>query len=465
MSSEQGFVHPYIPNAALAPRRKILEAIGVDGVEAVYDSIPSELRLGRPLDLPSPIRGEQQLRRHVEQLLRKNAHCGEYLSFLGGGCWPHYVPAVCDEIANRGEFLTAYGAWPYSDHGKYQALFEYQSLVGELVGMDVVTAPTYDAGCAAGSGLLMACRLTGRSKILVSATIGADRLSQLRGFTRPVAQLVPVAHDPVTGLLDLNDLEAKLSVEVAAVYFEAPSYLGIIETDAPAIVRLTHCYGAMAVVGVDPSSLGVLAPPGDYGADIAVGGLQPLGIHMQGGGGSAGFIACRDEARVVAELPTYLISIVPTLEGDGFGFGVSTMERTSYDKREAATDYYGTTQWLWGITAGVYLSLMGAQGMAELGTGIMRRSQYAAKRLGRIPGVAAPKLKAPFFKEFVVGFDGTGKTVAEINSRLLDGGIFGGRPLNKEFREMGESALYCVTELHSQADIDRLAAQIEEILR
>ena len=195
-----------------------------------------------------------------------------------------------------------------------------------------------------------------------------ERLAVILNYCEPEAmgshiEVVPVAHDPVTGLLDLNDLEAKLSVEVAAIYFEAPSYLGIIETEAPAIVRLTHCYGAMAVVGVDPSSLGVLAPPGDYGADIAVGGLQPLGIHMQGGGGSAGFIACRDEARVVAELPTYLISIVPTLEGDGFGFGVSTMERTSYDKREAATDYYGTTQWLWGITAGVYLSLIGAQGL------------------------------------------------------------------------------------------------------
>jgi glycine dehydrogenase subunit 1 len=465
MSSAQGFVHPYIPNAAAAPRRRILDALGVESVEAVYDSIPNNLRLNRALDLPAPIRAEQQLRRHVEALLRKNTYCGESLSFLGGGCWPHYVPAVCDEIAGRGEFLTAYGAWPYSDHGKYQALFEYQSLVGELVGMDVVTAPTYDAGCAAGSALLMACRLTGRSKILVSGAIAADRRSQLRGFTRPVAQLAPVAWEPATGLVNLGDLKAKLSAEVAAVYFETPSYLGVLETQAPTIVGLAHRHGAMAVVNVDPSSLGVLAPPGEYAADIVVGSLQPLGVHMQGGGGAAGFIACRDEPRVVTELPTYLISVVPTLEGDGFGFGVSTMERTSYDKREAATDYYGTTQWLWGIVAGVYLSLMGPQGMVELAEGIMRRTQYAAQRLGRIAGVSAPKLTGPFFKEFVVDFGDTGKTVAEINRRLLDRGIFGGAPLNEDFRALGESALYCVTEQHSQADIDWLAANIEEIIQ
>ena len=465
MATDAGFVHPYIPNAAPVPRRKILDVLGLADADTLYDAIPEELRLRRPLDLPAPIRSEQELRRHIEGILARNAHCGSHLSFLGGGCWQHYVPAVCDEIAGRGEFLTAYGAWPYSDHGKYQAMFEYQSLLGELVGMEVVTTPTYDAGCATGSALLMACRLTGRSEILVAGTLSLERSSQLRGFTKAAAEVSMISYDSATGTMDLNALEALLSDDTAAVYFEVPSYLGTLEGKARTIAELAHRRGALVVVGVDPSSLGVLAPPSAYGADIVVGELQPLGMHMLGGGGLAGFIACPDDPVMVAELPTYLISLVRSEEGNGFGFGVSTMERTSYDKREAATDYYGTTQWLWGIVAGVYLSLLGPHGMRELGLGIVQRSQYAADRLGRIPGVSAPHLAAPFFKEFVVDFTGTGRTAAEINRHLLRRAIFGGKPLRREFPELGESALYCVTELHRAEDIERLASAVEEAIR
>jgi glycine dehydrogenase subunit 1 len=465
MPSDDGFIHPYIPNAAPATRRRMLQAIGLGSAEDLYDSIPEPVRLRRPLDLPQPILAEQSLRRHLEDILRKNRHCGEALSFLGGGCAQHYVPAVCDEVAARGELLTAYGAWPYSDHGRFQAMFEYQSLLGELVGMEVVSTPTYDGGCAASSAALIACRLTGRREILVPDAMSPDRLSQLRGFTKPVARVTTVAHDAKTGLLDLADLKAKLGSATAVVLFETPGHLGAIEIQAPEIVDAAQRAGAMAVVAVDPISLGVLAAPGDYGADIVVGDLQPLGIHMNGGGGLAGFIATRDEQRIVTELPTFLVSIVPTEKGEGFGFGVSTMERTSYDKREAATDYYGTTQWLWGMIAGVYLSLLGPKGMAELGQGIMQRSQYAAQRLGAIKGVEAPLLSAPFFKELVVGFDGTGKSAAAVNRALLERGIYGGRPLKPDFPALGESALYCFTEMHSQADIDRLADAIAEIVR
>jgi glycine dehydrogenase subunit 1 len=465
MTAPDAYVHPYIPNTAPAARRLMLDAIGVPDAAALYGSIPEELRLHRPLALPPPLRSEHELRRHLDGLLTRNRHCGERLSFLGGGCWQHQVPAVCDEIAGRGEFLTAYGAWPYSDHGKFQAMFEYQSLLGELVGMEVVSTPTYDGGCAAGSALLMACRVTGRSRLLLASTLRADRLSQLRGFTGPAATLDVIRHDPATAALDLADLEAKLSADIAAVYFEVPGYLGTLEPHAAEIVALAHRHGALAVVGVDPSSLGVLRAPGDYGADIVTGELQPLGIHMQAGGGQAGFIACRDEAHTVAELPTFLISMVPTADGSGFGFGVSTMERTSYDTREHATDYYGTTQWLWGITAGVYLALMGPRGMAEIDAGIMQRAQYAAARLGRIRGVSSPRLAGPFFKEFVVGFDGTGKTVEQINTHLLAHGIFGSASLRRKFPAWGESALYCVAEIHTAADIERLARAIEEAVR
>jgi glycine dehydrogenase subunit 1 len=456
MPKDGGYVHPYIPNSGAAVRKRMLDAIGVSSAADLYDAIPEGLKLRRPLDLPPPIKSEYALRRHVEGILAKNKSCAELLNFRGAGCWQHYVPAICDEINRRGEFLTAYAGWTYSDHGKFQAIFEYQSLVGELVGLEVVSAPTYDWGAAADSAVAMACRITGRRQILVSANMDRARLSQMRGFTSPVATIVEVAIDRKSGELDRKDFAAKLSTDTAAVYIEVPSALGIVDGGAPGIVKRTHAKGALAVVGVDPSSLGVLEAPGAYGADLVVGELQPLGMHMYGGGGQAGFIASRDEPRFVEEYPSFLVSLTRATGTGEFGFGVGTLERTSYNKRHAATDYYGTTQWLWGITAAVYLSLMGPQGMRELGEGIIQRAAYAAERIGRIKGVKAPLFTGAFFKEFVVNFDRTGKTVAQINKRLLRQDIIGGKDLSHAFPVLGQSALICVTEIHDRADIDRL---------
>jgi glycine dehydrogenase subunit 1 len=458
-----GLVHPYIPNAAPGPRRRLMKEVGIRDLAALYDSIPNDIKLKGPLKLPTRIESEHELRKHVEGILAKNKSCQDLLNFRGAGCWQHFVPAVCDEINGRGEFLTSYGGFPYSDHGKYQALFEYQSLIGELVGLEVVGTPTYDWGAAADSAVLMACRVTGRDHVLVPATASPERLEQMRGFTKPVATIELVRCDPKTGLMDLADLKAKASECTGAVYFEQPGYLGIIETQAPEIAKIAKAAGAKTVVGVDPISLGVLESPGDYGADLVVGELQPLGVHMYGGGGVAGFIASRDDEAMVAEHPSFLISISPAADQGQFGFGVSTMERTSYDKRHDSTDYYGTTQWLWGITAAVYLSLIGPRGLAELGEGIMQRSAYAAGRINRIKGVTAPVHASPFFKEFVVNFDRTGKTVAAVNRALKRRGILGGKDLSMEFPTLGQSALYCITEIHGKDEIDALAAALKEV--
>src|SRR5262245_19798244 len=169
MSRNGGYAHPYIPNSGAAIRKRMLKAIGVGSVDELQDAIPKNLKLKRPRDLPAPIQSEHGLRRHVEGILAKNKSCAELLNFRGAGCWQHYVPAICDEINRRGVFLTAYAGWTYSDHGKFQAIFEYQSLVGELVGLEVVSAPTYDWGAAADSAAAMACRITGRKRILVPA--------------------------------------------------------------------------------------------------------------------------------------------------------------------------------------------------------------------------------------------------------------------------------------------------------
>jgi glycine dehydrogenase subunit 1 len=211
--------------------------------------------------------------------------------------------------------------------------------------------------------------------------------------------------------------------------------------------------------------LGVLNPPADYGGDIACGDIQPLGIHMNYGGGHGGFIASQDDPRIVMEFPSRLFGIAPTVVDGEYGFGDVAYERTSFALREEGKEWVGTAAALWGITAAVYLALMGPQGMREIGLGIMQRVRYAMKMFAEIPGLRLPFEKTPHFTEFVVNFDRTGKTVAAINQRLLEQGIFGGKDLSGEFPELGQSALFCVTEVHTQSDIDRLVAALSEVVK
>jgi len=282
MSQGEHTVHPYIPNSVPGVKREMLREIGASDIEDLFAQIPEHLRYRQKLRLPEPLISECELRRDVEGLLSQNRTCSDYLSFLGAGCWQHYVPAVCDEIANRAEFLTAYAGEPYEDQGRFQALFEYESMMGELLDMEVVNVPTYDAAQAAATSLRMAARITGRSTALIPRIIDPDKLSIIRNYCRPHMEVKLVDYDPETGELDLDDLQAWLSGNTAAVYFENPSYLGFIERQVDDIADIAHRAGALLVVGVDPISLGVLSPPSHYGADIVCGDIQPLGIHMTG---------------------------------------------------------------------------------------------------------------------------------------------------------------------------------------
>lgn len=465
MSQKKPIVYPYIPNSVPAIKAEMLKAINARDIDELYASIPDSLRLKKPLNLPEPFLSEYALRRHVEGLITKNNYCGEYLSFLGAGCYQHYVPSVCDEVGGRGEFLTAYAGDPWEDHGRFQSLFEFASMMGELLEMDAVNVPTYDGFQAAATSLRMAARINGRSEVLVSAGISADKLSKLRDYLKPHVAITLVDTDPATNQLDLAALKAAMSDRVAAVYFENPTYLGVIEAEGAAIAEIAHAGGAQCVVYADPTSLGVLAPPSAYGADIACGDIQSLGIHMQYGGGHGGFIATRDEESYVRQYPSRLFGITSTGVDGEYGFGDVAFERTSFAEREQGNEWVGTASGLWAIIAGVYMALMGPQGFAELGEGIMQRAAYAIQRIGRIKGVKAPVFEAAHFKEFAVNFDETGKTVAGINKALLAHGIFGGKDLSAEFPALGQSALVCITEIHTKDDIDRLAAALQEVTR
>lgn len=460
--------HPYIPNAIPEVRAAMLAAIGAASVEEFYADVPESIRLRRPLDLPAPVGSEAELVRHVEGLLARNVSTRETLSFLGAGCYDHHVPAVCDEINSRGEFLTAYAGEPYEDHGRFQALFEYESLMGELLERDVVNVPTYDGFQATGTAIRMAARITGRRIALVPAAMGADKRSKIVDYVRPDVAIELVPFDRTTGTLDLAALErrlAEIGPSVACVVLENPTFLGTVETGGPAAVRLAHGAGALAVVSVDPSTLGVLAPPAAWGADIDCGDIQTLGIHQHYGGGHGGFIASDDDPRIVMEFPSRLFGIAPTAVPGEYGFGDVAYERTSFALREEGKEWVGTAAALWGITAGVYLALMGPDGMRELGETVMARTRYAMTRLASIPGVRIPFAATPHAKEFVLDLTGTGKRVGEVAARLRDRGILLGYDLSREQPSLGESLLVAVTETKTQADLERLAAELAEAVR
>ena len=464
MQAKKPRIYPYIPNSAPEAKDAMLRAVGATSVDEFYADIPENLRFKGKLDLPEALQSEAELIRHVDGLLSRNTSTRDALSFLGAGCYQHQVPAVCDEINSRGEFLTAYAGDPYEDHGRFQALFEYESMMAELLNMDVVNVPNYDGFQAAATALRMAVRITRRAKVLLPANLGADKLSKASEYLKPDIAVELIPFDPKTGLLDLAALKANLNPQIAAVYFENPAYWGLIETQAHLISAAAHAAGALSVVSAEPLSLGVLTPPVEYGADIVCGDIQSLGMHMHYGGGHAGFIASSDDPKFVMEFPSRLFGIAPTVVEGEYGFGDVAYERTSFALREEGKEWVGTAAALWGITAGVYLALMGPQGMVEIGEGLMQRCRYAMRKIAPIPGVKIPFAESHHFTEFVVNFDGAGKTVAEINRALLGRNIFGGKDLSTEFPALGQSALYCVSEVHTQADLDRLVAALKEVL-
>lgn len=456
-------VHPYIPNSVPEVQKEMMEAIGINDIEELYKCIPDELKFKGPLNLPKPLLSEWELKRHVDGMMQENASCLEYLSFLGGGCYQHYVPAICDEVNRRSEFLTAYAGEPYEDHGRFQALFEYASMMAELLEMDVVNVPTYDGSQAAATSLRMASRITKRDKVLVLGNSNPDRLRIIKNYCHPGVEVEVLPFDLETGTANMDLLKQKVDENVAAVYFENPSFFGTVEAKGQEIADLVHDAGGLLVVFVEPNSLGVLAPPSRYGADIVCGDLQSLGLHMYYGGARAGFIATPDEERFVMEYPSRLFGIAPTSHKE-WGFGDVAWERTSFAKRENAKEFVGTAAALWAITAGVYLALMGPKGMEDLGKGILQRTRYARKLLSEIPGVKPVFPQTPAYREFVLNFDDTGMDVEEINQRLLEEKIFGCIDLSKRFPSLGFSGLFCVTEIHSAGDIERLAKALAKVI-
>lgn len=462
------FESPYVPSTAPASKAAMMKEIGITDEMELYRDIPDELIYKEALALPGgPYPDEFSIKQHMTSMLKKNANASEYSYFLGAGCARHHTPAVCDEMTGRGEFLTAYFGATTDDRGKWQAIWEYQAQMSELLDVDFCGFPQYDGPCSLSHAILIATRITGKKKVLVPASASPMNMMVVNNYTDGVidrqAELVRVNYDKKTGLLDMEDLRQKLDKDTAAVVIENPTFFGMIETQGPEIGSLAKKAGAEFIVYADPISLGVMEAPSNYGATMTAGDLHSLGGHLAAGGHQAGFLGLSDDRKYLSQFKDLAVSIAPTVVDGEYSFVWYNFEECSYGIREEANEYTGSACNLWAIHSAVYMTSMGPRGFEEVGDTIMKRCQYAANELTKLPGVRI-LFKGPFFKEFVVDFNDTDKTVAEINRALLAHKIIGGLDLSKDFPELGQSALWCVTETNTQAEIDALVAALRTVL-
>jgi glycine dehydrogenase subunit 1 len=455
--------HPLLPNLDDAFVSKMLQRAGARSIDELFSDIPSGVRLGRKLKLPKGAT-EYEIRREVQSRLGQNKTPPAALCFLGGGVWPHYIPAAVESITSRQEFYTSYT--PYqaeASQGMLQSLFEYQSLMCDLLGMEACNSSLYDWSSAAGEAVRMAARVTGRKKALLAGNAGLQRRSVIRTYTEPAGiQLDEVRFDHGRGTLDLDDLQRKLSADVGCLYIENPNYFGVIEDGVADLVAMVHDAGALALVGVDPISLSLIKDPGSYGADIVVGEGQPLGIPMNYGGPHLGIFAVKD-IKLARSMPGRLIGMTTTVSDPNIrAFAMVLQAREQHIRREAATSNVCTNQSLMAVAAASYLSLLGKEGFRSLGEAVISNSHYAAKRLSNVRGLSSPHFDGPFFKEFVASYK---RAKADtVFMRLAKNGVLAGYPVPKAYGLGSEAGAFCVTEVHSPDDIEMLASTLEDIL-
>ena len=450
----------------------MLKAIGVGSVEELFSDIPEEARFrgdwdSLPIGAGRPL-SDVEVERWLAERLGENRVFTDPPPFLGGGVWPHYVPEAVRYVVERAEFLTSYTPYqPEASQGMLQALFEYQSLMAELLGMEVVNSSMYDWASAAAEAFLLALRYHRyrRKRILVPETMNPFHRRVVEAYLYPHRRAgVRVEYVPVdreTGYLDLAALDSALGDDVAAVYLEYPAFTGVVDVNARRVGEMAHEKGALFIMGVNPLALGVLEPPGALGADIAVGEGQPLGLGLKYGGPYLGIMAVRWDGKLVRQMPGRLVGM--TLDAKGRrAFTLILQTREQHIRRSKATSNICTNEALCALAAAVYLSLLGPDGLRELGEHVMYKARYAAKRLSELPGVEAPLLKGFYFNEFTVRFP---KPYEDVHRHLLARGIHGGLGLGGHFEWMGSgAALFAFTELHEKRHIDALVEAVGEAL-
>ncbi len=442
----------YLPNTE-QNRRQMLDVIGVASVEDLLARVPAKARLARPLDVGAAL-AETDLVRHLRELAAANADADSHVCFLGAGAYDHYVPSPINHLVLRGEFFTAYTPYqPEASQGTLRSIYEYQTMIAELTGMDVANASIYDGGSSLAEAALMARAVTGRTEIAVAAGVNPRyrRVAATYG-EGPGLRLRDVPAPG--GTLDLDAARTIVGPRTAALVIQSPNFYGCVE-DIAAAAEIAHAAGALLVVAADPVNLGVLEAPGRLGADVVVGEGQGLGVPLSYGGPYLGVFAAK--AEFVRRLPGRLVGATVDRDG-GRGFVLTLQTREQHIRRDKATSNICTNVALCALMATIYLATLGKQGLVRVGELSAAKAHYAAGRLTRIPGVSL-RFDAPFFKEFTLRLPRPAERVA---ARLARSKILAGLPLKAFDRTLADCLLVAVTEKRTKDEIDRLAEALEK---
>ncbi|MHC4660348.1 MAG: aminomethyl-transferring glycine dehydrogenase subunit GcvPA [Planctomycetota bacterium] len=445
---------PFLPNTE-ADVRKMLSAIGISSIEDLFAYLPDDVRFNRNLDLPAPMT-EMEMLAHGNGLAAKNINLLQAISFLGAGAYHHYIPAAVDELSQRAEFYTAYTPYqPETSQGVLQAFFEYQTLIAELTGMDVSNASMYDGGSALAEAVLLA-RGTVRkgSKVIFPANLHPEYRNVVKTYLRDHAAGYVEIRYGEDGRLDMKALTDELD-DAFAVVLQSPNFFGVVE-DGAAVVEAAHGAGAIVIGICDPVTLMLVSPPGEYGADLAVGDAQSCGIPPYYGGPHLGFFAARQ--KYVRKMPGRLVG--QTTDADGKrGFVLTLQPREQHIRREKATSNICTNHALCALRATIYMSLLGRGGMEKVAMHGLQKAHYLADKLGELKGCSL-RFSGPFCREFVLKCPSPADGIIR---KLSPKNIFAGVPLSWSYPEETDSLLIAVTEMNSRSDCDMLVEALKEV--
>ncbi len=445
---------PYIPHTH-EDEKEMLEFIGLDSLDDLFSDIPKDMQLGRELNLPKAM-SELEVTRYLKEMANKNCTTDELTCFLGAGAYDHYIPSVVDHITSRQEFYTSYTPYqPEISQGTLQYLFEFQSLLCELTGMDIANASLYDGGTAVAEAALMAASVSRKKEIIISKTARPETLEILKTYAH-VQDLKVVEVDMKDGVTDLDHLDTLVSDDTAAVIIQSPNFFGVIE-DLKAAGEIVHkSKKAIYIASVDPISLGILKKPSELGVDVVVGEGQSMGIPLQFGGPYLGFIAAKKD--YMRKLPGRIVGETTDVDGKR-SYVLTLTAREQHIRRDKATSNICSNQGLNTLAATVYMVTLGKEGFREVATQSAQKAHYAFEQITK-SGKFKPLFDKPFFKEFAVTFDNDG---CDVREELLKEGILGGYCLGKDFPEYKDSLLFAVTEKRTKEEIDKLSSVLEGI--
>lgn len=443
----------FIPNSTV--KETMLRELKLHVIDDLFCDIPQSIKI-KKLHLP-PGRSQQDIEDHMRGLAKHNKSFCEMPSFLGGGVTPHYIPAAVKSIVSRSEFYTSYTPYqPEASQGFLQAIFEYQSLIAELTGMDISNASLYDGATALGEAALMCTRINRKKTFIIPKNISWEKKSVVTNYTKGAGITIQeVAYDKSTGRIDVNELQKTITSDTAGLYLENPNFFGVFENEVQEIHSILAKNQSLFVVGVDPISLGICKSPGDYGADIVIGEGKSLGNPLDFGGSTLGIFSCRKD--FVRQIPGRIIGVTKDLQGKR-AFCMTMQTREQHIRRERATSNICTNEGLCMLAAVAYLSWLGGNGLQKLSELNFEQAQKVRKKITEITGFSL-MFSGVHFNEFVIRCP----DVINVHRHLLNHGVHGGMLLKQFYPELANCMLFGITEAHSEESIKRLISLLKEM--